>query len=154
MSEIKQLRKKKEKQIVETEVKETYPIVYTIIKQNFEKAICAAGQTFSEQMFHSGENRYVQSYTKVTEPIIADDDSVTLKKNERFTIPITFPSLISWVCCEKNEYKVIVNGKEIPCEKQGMVMFPSWIKDIEVESSINGQVIRYGSCSVPLEHKH
>lgn len=152
MSEIE--FKRKEKQIVETEVKETYPFVYTIIKNNFEQAICSAGQTFSEQMFRHGENKYVQSYTKVTEPTLTEKSEVTLNKDERFTLPVTFPSLMSWVCCEFDEFIVHVNDNEIPCRKQGIVMYPSWIAGVEVQALNDNQVVMYGSCSVPLEHNH
>tara|TARA_S200002703_G_scaffold158387_2_gene168608 strand:+ start:5216 stop:5674 length:459 start_codon:yes stop_codon:yes gene_type:complete len=145
--------KRKEKQIVETEVKESYPFVYTIIKNNFEQAICSAGQTFSKQMFRHGENKYVQSYTEVAEPTITERSEVTLNKDERFTLPVTFPSLMSWVCCESDEFIVYINENEIPCHKQGIVIYPSWIGGVQVEATATGQIIMHGSLSVPLKHK-
>ena len=95
MSQVKEF-KAIEKQEETVEVKESNPFVWTRINQNFERAIISAGQTFSEQMFASGNNRYVQSYTEVTEPTIDSEYEITLNKNKKFTLPVSLPSLMSW----------------------------------------------------------
>ena len=152
MSQVKEF-KAIEKQEETVEVKESNPFVWTRINKNFETAIISAGQTFSEQMFASGNNRYVQSYTEVTEPTIDSEYEITLNKNKKFTLPVSLPSLMSWVCCEKNEFNIHVNNKVIPFHDRGLLLYPSWVEGVQVEATTRSQIIKYGSLSVPLKHK-
>lgn len=153
MSEVAQLANF-EKQELKVEFNQpSIPFVWTRVNKDMTKSILSAGVTFSEQMFMSGENRYVQSYTEVTEPTIVESNEIKVNKDKRFTLPVMLPSLMTWVCSEWESFTLHINEKEIPCQDRGLVLFPSWIDNVEVESSTRGQTIQYGSCSVPLKHK-
>jgi hypothetical protein len=153
MPEVAQFEKlDKEELKVEFE-QPSIPFVWTRVMKDMNKSILSAGVTFSEQMFASGENRYVQSYTEVTEPTIVESNEIKVNQNKRFTLPIMLPSLITWVCSEWEPFTLHINEKEIPCQDRGLVLFPSWIDNVEVQPSTRGQTIQYGSCSVPLKHK-
>ena len=154
MSEILEL--KKEQEIVT--VTESYPLVVARINENFERTLISIGQSFSEQMFDSGHNKYVQSYTEVTEPKIEGEWGFDLNEGDKSALPRCLPGLISWIYCEKHAFNVrigapIEEDKVIPLQDRGLFLYPSFVSYVSVEATAKQQYIRYGSLSVPLQHK-
>ena len=139
---------------VESEINEVYPFVYTIVKEDFETNFKNSARTFSQQMFVRGTNTYVQSYTKITMPVIIEDNTIIVNKKDGYQLPINFPYLISWVYCDNNKFNFHVNEKIIPCEKGGLIFYPSWLENtrLTVEGRFDVE-IRQGCCNVPLEHE-
>ena len=90
--------------LVESEINEVYPFVYTIVKENFETNFNNSSRFFSQQMFVRGTNTYVQSYTRIALPIIVEDNTVIVNKTEGYELPINFPHLISWAYCDNNKF--------------------------------------------------
>ena len=105
-------------------------------------------------MFVRGTNTYVQSYTKITMPVIIEDNTIIVNKKDGYQLPINFPYLISWVYCDNNKFNFHVNEKIIPCEKGGLIFYPSWLENtrLTVEGRFDVE-IRQGCCNVPLEHE-
>ena len=138
---------------VEVDINEEYPFVYTIVKDNFDMNFKSSAKLFSLNMFSRGTNTYVQSYTRVAMPVLVEDNTIIVNKKDGYDLPINFPHLISWVYCDNNKFKFHVNEKIIPCEKGGLIFYPSWLENakITVEGRFDVEM-RQGCCAIPLEH--
>ena len=138
---------------VEVDINEEYPFVYTIVKDNFDMNFKSSAKLFSLNMFARGTNTYVQSYTRVAMPVLVEDNTIIVNKKDGYDLPINFPHLISWVYCDNNKFNFHVNEKIIPCEKGGLIFYPSWLENakITVEGRFDVEM-RQGCCAIPLEH--
>lgn len=138
---------------VEVDINEEYPFVYTIVKDDFDMNFKSSAKLFSLNMFSRGTNTYVQSYTRVAMPVLVEDNTIIVNKKDGYDLPINFPHLISWVYCDNNKFNFHVNEKIIPCEKGGLIFYPSWLENtrITVEGRFDVEM-QQGCCTIPLEH--
>ena len=138
---------------VEVDINEEYPFVYTIVKDNFDMNFKSSAKLFSLNMFARGTNTYVQSYTRVAMPVLVEDNTIIVNKKDGYDLPINFPHLISWVYCDNNKFNFHVNEKIIPCEKGGLIFYPSWLENtrLTVEGRFDVEM-QQGCCTIPLEH--
>ena len=138
---------------VEVDINEEYPFVYTIVKDDFDMNFKSSAKLFSLNMFSRGTNTYVQSYTRVAMPVLVEDNIIIVNKKDGYDLPINFPHLISWVYCDNNKFNFHVNEKIIPCEKGGLIFYPSWLENtrITVEGRFDVEM-QQGCCTIPLEH--
>ena len=138
---------------VEVDINEEYPFVYTIVKDNFDMNFKSSAKLFSLNMFARGTNTYVQSYTKIAMPVVMEDNTIIVNKKDGYDLPINFPHLISWVYCDNNKFNFHVNEKIIPCEKGGLIFYPSWLENtrLTVEGRFDVEM-QQGCCAIPLEH--
>ena len=138
---------------VEVDINEEYPFVYTIVKDNFDMNFKSSAKLFSLNMFSRGTNTYVQSYTRVAMPVLVEDNTIIVNKKDGYDLPINFPHLISWVYCDNNKFNFHVNEKIIPCEKGGLIFYPSWLENtrLTVEGRFDVEM-QQGCCTIPLEH--
>ena len=138
---------------VEVDINEEYPFVYTIVKDNFDMNFKSSAKLFSLNMFSRGTNTYVQSYTRVAMPVLVEDNTIMVDKKDGYDLPINFPHLISWVYCDNNKFNFHVNEKIIPCEKGGLIFYPSWLENtrLTVEGRFDVEM-QQGCCTIPLEH--
>jgi len=138
---------------VEVDINEEYPFVYTIVKDNFGMNFKSSAKLFSLNMFSRGTNTYVQSYTRVAMPVLVEDNTIIVNKKDGYDLPINFPHLISWVYCDNNKFNFHVNEKIIPCEKGGLIFYPSWLENtrLTVEGRFDVEM-QQGCCTIPLEH--
>ena len=138
---------------VEVDINEEYPFVYTIVKDNFDMNFKSSAKLFSLNMFSRGTNTYVQSYTRVAMPVLVEDNTIIVNKKDGYDLPINFPHLISWVYCDNNKFNFHVNEKIIPCEKGGLIFYPSWLDNtrLTVEGRFDVEM-QQGCCTIPLEH--
>ena len=138
---------------VEVDINEEYPFVYTIVKDNFDMNFKSSAKLFSLNMFARGTNTYVQSYTRVAMPVLVEDNTIMVDKKDGYDLPINFPHLISWVYCDNNKFNFHVNEKIIPCEKGGLIFYPSWLENtrLTVEGRFDVEM-QQGCCTIPLEH--
>ena len=138
---------------VEVDINEEYPFVYTIVKDDFDMNFKSSAKLFSLNMFSRGTNTYVQSYTRVAMPVLVEDNTIMVDKKDGYNLPINFPHLISWVYCDNNKFNFHVNEKIIPCEKGGLIFYPSWLENtrLTVEGRFDVEM-QQGCCTIPLEH--
>jgi len=138
---------------VEVDINEEYPFVYTIVKDDFDMNFKSSAKLFSLNMFSRGTNTYVQSYTRVAMPVLVEDNTIIVNKKDGYDLPINFPHLISWVYCDNNKFNFHVNEKIIPCEKGGLIFYPSWLENtrLTVEGRFDVEM-QQGCCTIPLEH--
>ena len=138
---------------VEAEIDEVYPFVYTIVKEDFGMNFRSSAKLFSAQMFVRGTNTYVQSYTKIAMPVVMEDNTIIVNKKDGYDLTINLPHLISWVYCDNNKFNFHVNEKIIPCEKGGLIFYPSWLENtrLTVEGRFDVEM-QQGCCTIPLEH--
>ena len=138
---------------VEVDINEEYPFVYTIVKDDFDMNFKSSAKLFSLNMFSRGTNTYVQSYTRVAMPVLVEDNTIIVNKKDGYDLPINFPHLISWVYCDNNKFNFHVNEKIIPCEKGGLIFYPSWLDNTRptVEGRFDVEM-QQGCCTIPLEH--
>ena len=138
---------------VEVDINEEYPFVYTIVKDDFDMNFKSSAKLFSLNMFSRGTNTYVQSYTRVAMPVLVEDNTIIVNKKDGYDLPINFPHLISWVYCDNNKFNFHVNEKIIPCEKGGLIFYPSWLENtrLTVEGRFDVE-LQQGCCTIPLEH--
>ena len=138
---------------VEVDINEEYPFVYTIVKDDFDMNFKSSAKLFSLNMFARGTNTYVQSYTRVAMPVLVEDNTIIVNKKDGYDLPINFPHLISWVYCDNNKFNFHVNEKIIPCEKGGLIFYPSWLENtrLTVEGRFDVEM-QQGCCTIPLEH--
>ena len=138
---------------VEVDINEEYPFVYTIVKDDFDMNFKSSAKLFSLNMFSRGTNTYVQSYTRVAMPVVMEDNTIIVNKKDGYDLPINFPHLISWVYCDNNKFNFHVNEKIIPCEKGGLIFYPSWLENtrLTVEGRFDVEM-QQGCCTIPLEH--
>ena len=138
---------------VEVDINEEYPFVYTIVKDNFDMNFKSSAKLFSLNMFSRGTNTYVQSYTRVAMPVLVEDNTIIVNNKDGYDLPINFPHLISWVYCDNNKFNFHVNEKIIPCEKGGLIFYPSWLENtrLTVEGRFDVEM-QQGCCTIPLEH--
>jgi len=138
---------------VEIDINEEYPFVYTIVKDDFDMNFKSSAKLFSLNMFSRGTNTYVQSYTRVAMPVLVEDNTIIVNKKDGYDLPINFPHLISWVYCDNNKFNFHVNEKIIPCEKGGLIFYPSWLENtrLTVEGRFDVEM-QQGCCTIPLEH--
>ena len=138
---------------VEVDINEEYPFVYTIVKDDFDMNFKSSAKLFSLNMFSRGTNTYVQSYTRVAMPVLVEDNTIMVDKKDGYDLPINFPHLISWVYCDNNKFNFHVNEKIIPCEKGGLIFYPSWLENtrLTVEGRFDVEM-QQGCCTIPLEH--
>ena len=138
---------------VEVDINEEYPFVYTIVKDDFDMNFKSSAKLFSLNMFSRGTNTYVQSFTRVAMPVLVEDNTIIVNKKDGYDLPINFPHLISWVYCDNNKFNFHVNEKIIPCEKGGLIFYPSWLENtrLTVEGRFDVEM-QQGCCTIPLEH--
>ena len=151
--ELNPIKESNIKYSIEVDINEEYPFVYTIVKDNFDMNFKSSAKLFSLNMFSRGTNTYVQSYTRVAMPVVMEDNTIIVNKKDGYDLPINFPHLISWVYCDNNKFNFHVNEKIIPCEKGGLIFYPSWLENtrLTVEGRFDVEM-QQGCCTIPLEH--